>query len=147
MGLLGKVFGGGLDISLEVTEEIKLGAGEIQGTLSLNSKDDTIVKSIKCDFAMIRTTASSVSVTDVSDIKILGSFSKKDPISIKGGEEKKVSFRIPIDWEKAEIKGLNKAIMDFAKIAESKQFLVTAQVKVKGSLVPKNADQVVNISK
>lgn len=145
MGLLGKMFGGGINAKLDVPD-LKKGAEKVAGELLLSSKEDQVVNKVKFDFALIRTTASTVSPDDVSDIKVLGSSTHQDQIAIKGGEEKKVGFSVSIDWKKAEMKGLNKAILDFAKISESAKFLVTAQIKVRGSLVPKNIDQVVNVS-
>lgn len=139
------MFGGGVNAKLDVPD-IKAETSELSGELLLNAKSEQVVNRVKFDFALIRSTSSTASATDVSDIKVLGSFTHKDPIIVKGGEEKKLSFKIPIDWKKAKIKGLDKAILDFAKIAESAQFLVTTQIKIKGSLIPKNIDRVVNIS-
>jgi hypothetical protein len=140
------IFSSKLNITLEIPEQIAYSSNILNGKLKLASEKDQVVTKIKCDFAMITTTASTLS-DDVSDIKVLGSFENRDPLSLKGKEEMTIPFNIPIDWTKTQSKGLNKAIMDLAKIAESSQFIVTAQVKVKGSLVPQNIDQVVNIVK
>lgn len=111
--------------------------------ISLSPNGDQVINKIKFDFALLQNTSSNMG--DVSDIKVLGTNTINTPITLNKNEDKKVPFSIPIDWEKTKMDNVKKAIIDPGKFFEDSKFLVTAKLKVKGSMPPRNVDKVVNV--